>query len=43
VPVASTEGGEQPGENDDPDNDEYGPPLVSLPVPKTTEGDDIVA
>ena len=28
--------------DDDPDNEEYGPPLVSIPVPKTTEGDDTV-
>jgi hypothetical protein len=29
-------------QDNDPDNDEYGPPLVSIPVPKTTEGDDTV-
>ncbi|KAH8726700.1 hypothetical protein GQ44DRAFT_152341 [Phaeosphaeriaceae sp. PMI808] len=28
--------------DNDPDSEEYGPPLVSIPVPKTTEGDDTV-
>ncbi|KAH8692532.1 hypothetical protein GQ44DRAFT_780094 [Phaeosphaeriaceae sp. PMI808] len=29
-------------QDNNPDNDEYGPPLVSIPVLKTTEGDDTV-
>jgi hypothetical protein len=28
--------------DNDPDSEEYGPPLVFIPVPKTTEGDDTV-
>ncbi len=49
-PLPSTEGGSSgsgsspapTAQDNDPDNDEYGPPLVSIPVPKTTEGDDTV-
>ena len=28
--------------DNDPDSEEYGPPIVFIPVPKTTEGDDTV-
>lgn len=29
-------------QDNDPDNDEYGPPIISIPIPKATDGDDTV-